>query len=280
MLSNGLTLICMIIWLYRRRRSPIMGHHVIFQPRVTVVAINVSKTRHANRTPPDLHINIIRRYNYKKSHHIVKSSALGSPSIEIFGRALHLVFQIVFFRLVSRITEISWSGPIWQCIECFKLFWEGSVERDKAVRSAASWGSQCVGQSGAGYLAQLSVNVLCLHKSLYKLEPKQFRQFLASVLTRMILRSFRSSLYRMGSFIFGRASCDIFIEIRGASVFIYRVIRSNIAFTSWCLLPIRADALTKLKLNCKVGWSSDSIHETVKVVLIFDEASIKTNCFW
>lgn len=44
------------------------------------------------------------------------------------------------------------------------------------MRSAASAGSQCVGQSGAGHLAQLSVNVLWLHKSLCKLEPKQFCQ--------------------------------------------------------------------------------------------------------
>lgn len=92
-------------------------------------------------------------------------------------------------------------------------------------------GSQCVGQSGAGHLARSSVNVLRFYKSLCGLSQNNFAKFLA--LTRMILRS--SRFFHRDSFIFTH---DIFIEIRGASVFIYRDIRSNIAlhipmFIAW-----------------------------------------------
>lgn len=152
------------------------------------------------------------------------------------------------------------------------------MEKDKAVRSAASSGSQCVGQSGAGHLAQLSVNVLCLHKAAQacggsiSLSQNNFAKFLATALTRMILRSLRSSLLWMSLFIFGRATRDIFIEIRGVLVFVCHVIRSNIAFRSRCLFPIRVDRLYLPCPNCTARLVKVTLF--IKIYhLIFDNIS-------
>lgn len=89
------------------------------------------------------------------------------------------------------------------------------------MRSAAFADRSASARAAPGYLARSSVNVPCFYKSLRGLSQNNFAKFLA--LTRMILRSFRSSL--RSSFIFTH---DIFIEIRGALVFIYRDI-TNIA---------------------------------------------------
>lgn len=87
-------------------------------------------------------------------------------------------------------------------------------------------------------------------KASTSLSQNNFAKFLASTLTRMILRSFHSSLIWIGSFIFGRATRDIFIEIRGASVFIYRDIRSDISFTFWRLLQMLVE------INYVISWCS------------------------